>query len=174
MANRCINPNNERIIELAEKLNKPRTEIAIDVEMWQDLNGMKVPTAEELYNFLVFGNDPEKAKDPNTALQLKGNEEIYKKYNLLASDGKIKTVPDTEVIKKWLDRLNESPYYTFKLRKTTEGKKIFVFPKEKIITSWIQLDSEVKVKLTDLGVNEYLFNNLNESEKANLIKCYGR
>ncbi len=63
------------------------------------------------------------------AIPLKENEDLYKKYNLLTEDGKIKTLPDNETTKKWLETLNQSPNYSFKLRKTTEGIKILIFDK---------------------------------------------
>jgi len=48
MTDRCINPNNSRIVELSEKLGKTKHEVAIDVKMWQDVNGNKIPTVDDL------------------------------------------------------------------------------------------------------------------------------
>ena len=48
MTDRCINPNNSRIVELAEELGKTKYEVAIDVKMWQDVNGNKIPTVDDL------------------------------------------------------------------------------------------------------------------------------
>ena len=48
MADRCINPNNSKVIELAKELNKSKYEVAIDIKLWQDVNGEKIPTAQDL------------------------------------------------------------------------------------------------------------------------------
>lgn len=61
--------------------------------------------------------------ETTTFLPLKGNEEIYDNYGLLNKYGKIKQVAyGTQRTKDWLRKLNRSPYYTFTLRKTSDGK----------------------------------------------------
>jgi hypothetical protein len=49
MKSKCINPNNNIILELAEKLGKSKYETAIDVEIWQENNNTsKIPSAADL------------------------------------------------------------------------------------------------------------------------------
>jgi len=55
---------------------------------------------------------------------------LYKEYNLLTNDGKIKIVPDTEKTKTWVKTLNQSPYYSFRLRNTPGGLRILIYPKQ--------------------------------------------
>jgi hypothetical protein len=66
---------------------------------------------------------------PNV-IPLKGNEQLYKDYNLLAKDGKVKVIKEKEA-SSWLEKLNKSPYYSFAYRKTglKEGR-IFILPKQ--------------------------------------------
>jgi len=64
-----------------------------------------------------------KEADP---IPLRGNEGLYKKYNLLTNDGKIKTVPYNEKTQDWVRSLNQSPNYHFTLRQTPGGWKIFI------------------------------------------------
>ena len=60
-------------------------------------------------------------------LPLRGNEYLYKEYNLLTNDGKIKTVEFNEKTKQWVNVLNKSPHYKFVLRQTSSGVyKIFI------------------------------------------------
>lgn len=112
--------------------------------------------------------------DPNVALVLGGNEELYQKYNLLASDGKIKTVPDNESTKKWLSTLNQSPYYSFRLRKTTGGNKILIFPKQLPTNNWGSLNEATQKNFEELGITPSIFDSLTEDQKNNLKKCHGR
>lgn len=65
---------------------------------------------------------------------LKGNEDLYKSYNLLNSNGQIKYVnygTPAQIAKtdKWVASLNQSPKYRFEVRKTPTGYKIFMFEK---------------------------------------------
>lgn len=67
-------------------------------------------------------------------LPLKGNEGLYKKFNLINEQGQIKyvkynTTRDKESTDKWVASLNQSPYYKFMVRQTPSGYKIFVFNK---------------------------------------------
>jgi hypothetical protein len=66
MADRCINPNNPKVIELAKELNKSKYEVAIDIKLWQDVNGNIIPTAQDLMpTENIF--DLEKQVSENTA-----------------------------------------------------------------------------------------------------------
>jgi hypothetical protein len=75
--------------------------------------------------------------DQNAAempMPLKGNEALYKKFNLINQYGQISFVKYStpEQIKQTNDRiasLNRSPYYKFMVRQTPSGYKIFVFNK---------------------------------------------
>lgn len=61
-------------------------------------------------------------------IPLKGNEELYKKYNLLNNNNKIKEVSSNTRTKKWVKTLNLSPYYRFRLRQCTDGNwRIFIY-----------------------------------------------
>lgn len=104
----------------------------------------------------------------NYAIPLKNNEDLYKQYNLLTNDGKIKQVnPLLDSTKKWLKTLNQSPYYNFKLRNTTGGWKILIFP--------YQSNLEFKSVNTNKLSKEFenLINQLNDnivSVKQNILK----
>lgn len=73
--------------------------------------------------------------DLTKAIPLPTNEYWYKHYNLLTNEGKIKSVVDNKQTKEWLNTLNLSHRFTFKLRNTTGGKKILIFPKEDLISN---------------------------------------
>ena len=117
---RCIDPNNATVVKLADSLGKSRYEVAIDIEMWQNIHGNRIPTVEEL---IVHSN---------AAFPLVGNEDKYKHYDLLTKKGEIKTVNGLtkERIKDWMSKLNKSPYFSFKLRATSGGLKILIFKKD--------------------------------------------
>lgn len=68
-----------------------------------------------------YGGDFSISEGIISFLPLKGNEEIYKEYNLLSEDGKLKKLPDNAKTKKWVDTLNKSPYYQFRLRHLSDG-----------------------------------------------------
>jgi predicted kinase len=68
-----------------------------------------------------YGGDFSISEGIMSFLPLKGNEEIYKEYNLLSEDGKLKKLPDNAKTKKWVDTLNKSPYYQFRLRHLSDG-----------------------------------------------------
>jgi len=61
-------------------------------------------------------------------LSLQQAPELYKKYNLLTNEGKIKSInPDSIRTKKWVKTLNLSPYYRFVIKQVTNGEwKIFI------------------------------------------------
>ena len=49
MKSKCINPNNNIILELAKQLGKSKYETAIDVEIWQENNATsKIPNVNDL------------------------------------------------------------------------------------------------------------------------------
>jgi len=63
----------------------------------------------------------------NKVIPLKNNTELYKKYNLLNTDNKIKHVNPTIHTKKWVKTLNLSPYYRFSMKLCADGKwRIFI------------------------------------------------
>ena len=66
------------------------------------------------------------------ALPLKGAEDIYSYYNLLTEDNSIKEVAmsdskEIEAAYKWVDTLNLSPYFKFKLTNKTIDEKWRIF-----------------------------------------------
>jgi|GEM_PF-6990756 len=67
-------------------------------------------------------------RDPNKlSLPLKGNEELYKHYNLLNKNGKIKTIdPDSDSVKKWYQSLKQSTRHDFMVINTYDGYKIVI------------------------------------------------
>lgn len=71
----------------------------------------------------------------NEILPLNGNEDTYRKYNLLNKEGKIKSVdPNSKSIKEWVKSNNNSPYYNFVIKQASDSKfKIFI--KEKALYS---------------------------------------
>lgn len=114
--------------------------------VFQDLKG-KVPlsfassileknpntSSASIYNQYIGFLQKESIKpNPYNALPLKGNELLYKQYNLLTTDNKVKTVTDLNEGKRWVTSLNKSSKYDFRLRPTTEGHKIFIFEKEQL------------------------------------------
>lgn len=63
-----------------------------------------------------------------TLIPLKENERLYKHYNLLNNESKIKEVIPSIKIRKWIKTLNLSPYYHFELRLCNDGKwRIFIY-----------------------------------------------
>lgn len=64
-----------------------------------------------------------------TVLQLKNNEWLYEKYKLLSDKKVPKILKKSEGI-SWIKTLNQSPYYSFTLRKTPSGWSIFILPKQ--------------------------------------------
>jgi hypothetical protein len=64
-------------------------------------------------------------------LKFTDNQELYKQYNLINKDNRLKEVnPNDEKIKAWVKTLNNSPYYLFKVKKTSDGKsRVFIYDK---------------------------------------------
>ncbi len=81
-----------------------------------------------------------------TAIPLKNanfdNTELYRQYNLLNKYGKIKIVKNDTETAKWLDTLNLSPDYSFRLRNTLGGKRILIFNKDANQTSLFDNNSK--------------------------------
>lgn len=125
---------------------------------------------DELLNELL----QEKIIPVGEALPLKGNEQIYSDYNLLAKDGKIKTVPNNDKTTEWVKTLNLSPNYSFKLRNTMGGFKILIFPKEIFIGNWETLNLPTQENFLKLGLTPEIFNKQDSKTKQNLIKCHGK
>ena len=63
-------------------------------------------------------------------LNLQNNKELYKRYNLLNANDKIKLVPNNKSTANWIKTLNQSPNFTFKLRNTIGGNRILIYPKK--------------------------------------------
>jgi hypothetical protein len=57
MKSKCINPNNNIILELAKQLGKSKYETAIDVEIWQETNGDKIPSVSDLSKTIFAKNE---------------------------------------------------------------------------------------------------------------------
>lgn len=170
---RCLNINNNNVIELSKQLGLSPASTASKIVVWQKENSNKIPTADEIKEFDIKTRSIINQATPLTP----ETKWLYEKYNLLAKDSKIKDVTkmSKEGLKKWIDTLNLSPYFTFKSRNTMGGKKILIFPKEsdKEIF-WNELNPEVREKLSSKGITEIIYNNLSSDEKRNLINCHGK
>lgn len=117
----CVNINHPKFNEVRGKV--PTAFISQLVSENENIS------SEEIYSKYILKLQEQESSKTNPVLPLKGNEYLYKKYNLLANDGKIKIVPKRES-KKWLETLNKSPNYSFVYRLTPEGGKIFITNKE--------------------------------------------
>lgn len=170
---RCLNINNQKVIELSKQLGLSPASTAAKIVVWQETNGNKIPTLNELKEF-----DIKNKSTINQAIVLNSETKwLYEKYNLLAKDGKIKDVSkmNKEKLKEWVDTLNLSPYFTFKSRNTTGGTKILIFPKEtEKEIFWNELKPETQNILSSKGITETIYNNLSADEKRNLINCHGK
>ena len=93
-------------------------------------------------------------KDELGAIPLKGNERLYKHYNLLNNDGKIKTLPNDNKTNSLVKTLNLSNRYSFKLRNTMGGWKILIFPKDTLF----QRNDTVFGNPVDYALNEKIIN----------------
>ncbi len=97
------------------------------------------------------------------AYSLPDNGWVYEKYNLLNKDGKIKTFSNNAKGKEWLETLEKSPYLDFKLRSTTGGLKILIFPKENIFAS-------EESKLVDTNLREKYFKDSSSTTSLEILK----
>lgn len=71
------------------------------------------------------------------------NLDLYKKYNLLNKDNIPKSLnPSDPKIKSWLETLNQSPFYTFKFKKTPTGDKVFIYDKQSLFDYGTELFSQ--------------------------------
>jgi len=102
-------------------------------QSWKDLvKEVGYARAYELYVSNDFNFPNEDVVVDSGIIPLKGNESLYKQYNLLNEKGQIKQVdPDADKTKKWLEINNNSPYYSFILRQTPRGSRIFIANKIK-------------------------------------------
>ncbi len=102
----------------------------LDKSINPSIDDSVVKEVEELKAKSVSKKRTNFSKVINQVLPLKGNEETYKKYNLLNKEGQIKSVnPNSEAVKEWVRTNNNSPYYTFVIRQTPSGYKIFISDK---------------------------------------------
>lgn len=68
--------------------------------------------------------------NPNIqAIPLRGNEKLYEDYKLLNNKGEIKRFENNKKTQEFVESLNQSPYYSFILRKTIGGNRILIFNK---------------------------------------------
>ncbi len=117
MDNRCINISNPKVIEIAKKLNVPPAIAAAKISVWQDRNGPGIPTIIDL-----MGKD--------SPIPLKGNEELYARYDLLNGKGQIKSVEEVKDPVKWAASLSKgNTEHVVRVVKTTGGKKLLIYNK---------------------------------------------
>jgi hypothetical protein len=104
-----------------------------NLDSWKKLVAEK---GEDMAYYLWYTNDGDISKlvSPGEIKVLNGNEDLYKKYNLLNKEGRIKTflyntVDQVKKINAFVNSLNKSPYYSFSVKKTPSGHKIFIHDK---------------------------------------------
>ena len=86
---------------------------------------------------------PETTKVISDVLPLKGNEELYKKHNLLNDKGEIKALPKNSSTKSWVNKLNRNNLnYTFELRNTPSGHKILIIEKPNLFSKSYRLKTK--------------------------------
>lgn len=111
-------------------------------------------------------------------LKFTDNQELYKQYNLINKDNRLKEInPNDEKIKSWIQTLNNSPYYLFKVKKTSDGKsRVFIYDKlstidYKIESSTVSPKSKSSValaKLKNFKTNLYNLKNKSTSKTKTL------
>jgi hypothetical protein len=86
--------------------------------------------------YLWYKNDGDISRfvSPGAVRPLTGNEDLYKRFNLLNKEGKVKTFPYKTVaainkVNKFVATLNNSKSFTFKVQLTPSGHKIFIYNK---------------------------------------------
>ena len=101
-----------------------------NLDSWKKLVAEK---GESMAYYLWYTNDGDISKlvSPGDIKVLNGNEALYKKYNLLNNEGAIKTFlyKTSDQVKKvnaFVNTLNKSPNYSFSVKKTPSGYKIFI------------------------------------------------
>ncbi len=163
----CLNRNTKEFKDLVIELNSTDPiGLAADIEIWQDANGLdKFPTKLEL----VPNKGTYKEISSNTnikAIPLKDNEALYKKYDLLNDKGQIKIVFNNKKTQEWLEKLNQSPYYTFILRKTIGGDRILMFDKNPLQTN---LFDKKYLGDVDKDIQSKFFESFNESTALDVL-----
>jgi len=92
---------------------------------------------------------------------------LYEEYHLLNKNGEIKTLPNNKKTEKFIDSLNKTYKYTFKLRKTPVGPKIIIFKKENEFTTALFKKLTEKYGQDAIGK----FDKLTKEEQEIIIKC---
>jgi len=132
----CINKNSKEFKDLLDTFtNKDDISLAADIKIWQDhWKTEDFPTKAQLWGYkTMFASDDKSLLFENKNIKpypLKGNEDLYKKYQLLNKNGEIQTVNNDANTKERLESLNRSSNYSFLLRKTSAGSKILIFNKD--------------------------------------------
>jgi hypothetical protein len=157
MSNACINTSTKEYKDLYEYFHKstelePKKihKLNFYITSWQEQNDKPadaIPSNKELYSFqLMLSNEIENEKTLQ-AIPLKGSELLYKHYNLLNRRGDIKKLSNNQKTKEWLEELNQSPYYSFRLRNITDGsKRMLIFPKNNF-QSKINFNEDISPKV---------------------------
>lgn len=85
-------------------------------------------------------------------LPLQGNEALYKNYNLLNKQGKLKVIKSKKIGDKWVKALNKSPYYHFVLRQiATNEYRILISAEPKMQPSEDFSISELQTQSTKVN-----------------------
>lgn len=148
----CININHPFFDEIRGKV--PLGFITAEIESNPNI------TSYQIYNRYIFKlQQQEDGKIESETMPLKGNEKLYKEYNLLTSDGKIKVVPKKDSV-KWLETLNKSKDHSFVYRKTPSGSKIFIINKPKTVQA-VLFNEKGKAKN---NLSKYFDSNVSDSQ----------
>lgn len=127
--NKCINISHPNFLALAREANMNPLILKSKVGVWQENNNTDaLPTLEELNKGRVIKPISTKAK-PVIIPLTKESEQIYKHYNLLSSQGKVKVLTE-QAAKSWAasNNLTAAPY-SFVASKTPLGWSIFITEK---------------------------------------------
>jgi len=132
-------------------------EIAQEEALWGDV----VPKAKKRLDKSI--PYPRLFKD-KSVISLSGNEELYKHYNLIDENGKIKTFTKDDLkgneIFDWVDFNNEHAKYNFSLKQDNFGKyHIYISPKNDML---FQLPSEKPIEEVNKDLNDKLIQQLTE------------
>ncbi len=114
-----------------ESTTETKKETRTDVGEQKDGNIQDTTIDEEDEYLNLFNNITYEPK----AIPLTDNtKNLYERYRLLNDKGGIKVLNGVNTT-SWLETLNKSPYYIFKLRNTIGGKRILIFPKEENVSN---------------------------------------
>lgn len=166
---RCANIRSPFFKDLVKESGIDSMELESHVTKWMnEFNEDRIPTLTELHEIL-------------RSKPIKFSDFLYTHYNLLNKDGSIKlfkTNQEIEAAKKWIKFNNENANYTFKLRDTEKGKRIFIYEKEQSKEAFQtesqgvpdnQLDSKIKDSLKKMGVELAFVDTITDND-GNIIK----